>query len=201
MAGLWEVQKRKKGVDKKNLPCYYSTQTSKSEVIVLQQYLLLPVLIAAVIMDYRSLKISNRLIVAGLALGLILHLPYTAEGLLSVLWNISFPVILLYLFYLVGALGAGDVKLFSVVGAFVNFKVLFSSIVLSMVLGATFSLVRLFASGQPLVLLKNGCRHLGAAALGDIRSYERGMELSNVIHFSLPILLGTVGAMGYERFF
>ena len=71
---------------------------------------LLAILGVAVVLDYRFLRISNRLILFGIVLAICLHLAvYGLEGIVSVLWNISFPVIVLYLFYLVGALGAGDI--------------------------------------------------------------------------------------------
>lgn len=167
----------------------------------LQQYIILPVLIAAVIMDFKSFKISNRLILAGLGLGLLLHLPYTVEGFFSVLWNISFPVISLYLFYLVGALGAGDVKLFSVIGAFVNFKTLVMSIAMAMVVGAVVSFVRMLRNGQFFAQLKQGFSQLWIRSMGQEKPGISVRDPKRIIHFSMPILIGTVGAMGYERFF
>jgi len=80
-------------------------------------------LLIAVGMDVRSMRISNRLILIGLAYSLIQR--FICDGMggfLTGLILISLPVILLYLLFLAGALGAGDIKLFSLIGGVKNFK-------------------------------------------------------------------------------
>lgn len=71
------------------------------------------VVVVAVIQDLQSMKISNRLILTGLVLSLVfgILLGRTSQ-ILYILWNIFFPVIVLYFLYLLGVLGAGDIKLF-----------------------------------------------------------------------------------------
>ena len=75
------------------------------------------IIIVAVVQDFRNMRISNRLIIVGfiasLAFGIILG---GMPRVVQILLNISFPVIMLYLLYLLGVLGAGDIKLFSVIG-------------------------------------------------------------------------------------
>lgn len=82
---------------------------------------LLAFLVMAVVTDFMEMRISNRLIVSGLLWGLALRL--MAEGYAGIthfLLNISIPVIFLFLFFQLRALGAGDIKLFSVAGAFLT---------------------------------------------------------------------------------
>ena len=75
------------------------------------------IVIMAVVQDLQSMKISNRLILAGLVLSLVFGIILgRAPQILYILGNIFFPVIVLYLLYLLGVLGAGDIKLFSVIG-------------------------------------------------------------------------------------
>ena len=78
--------------------------------------LALPVLlILAVVTDFRERRISNRLIASGLFLGLALRiLVEGSAGVVHFLVNISIPVIMLFLLFQMRALGAGDIKLFSV---------------------------------------------------------------------------------------
>ena len=86
---------------------------------------LLVILVAAVVQDFMYMKISNRLILMGILFSLAFG--FMTGGLRQVLYvlvNISFPVFVLYLFYLLGVLGAGDIKLFSIIGGFTNFKLL-----------------------------------------------------------------------------
>lgn len=67
------------------------------------------------------MKISNRLIASGLILGLAFRIMGEGgAGIVHFLVNISIPVILLFLLFQMRALGAGDIKLFSVVGGFLT---------------------------------------------------------------------------------
>lgn len=75
----------------------------------------------AVAADFKEMRISNRLIVSGLLCGLALRvMTEGGAGIIHFLVNISIPVILLFLFFQLRALGAGDIKLFSVTGAFLT---------------------------------------------------------------------------------
>ena len=95
----------------------------------------------AVCMDLKHMRISNRLILMGLGIALILRcLCEGIQGVLTGVILISFPVIVLYLLFLIGALGAGDIKLFSMIGGFVNFKVLLWCMLYAFIFAAVFSL-------------------------------------------------------------
>jgi len=99
--------------------------------------LLLGFLICAVYTDMTRTRISNRLIVSGLVLGFIFRI--MTEGYMGVLFfvvNISIPVILLYLLFQVHALGAGDIKLFSMLGAFLSTEQVLKLMVLAFCVGA-----------------------------------------------------------------
>ncbi len=122
----------------------------------------------AVGMDLRCMRISNRLILIGFGIALIRR--FACEGIIGVVTGIvqiSFPVVVLYLLFLIGALGAGDIKLFSLIGGLVNFKVLIGCMVYAFVVAAVFSL------GKILVFA--------------IR--ERGFR-THKMHFSIAILIG-----------
>ena len=98
--------------------------------------------IVAAIMDIRFQKISNRLIVIGLGVGLIRRLLLEGgAGLFAGVIQIILPVIFLYLFFLIGALGAGDIKLFSLIGGFVNLRELATCVIAAFVIGAIWSFV------------------------------------------------------------
>ena len=81
------------------------------------------ILIVAVVQDITSMRISNRLIIMGLFLSMAFGIVLGGmPRIIQVLLNISIPVIMLYLFYLIGVLGAGDIKLFSVYRWIYKFK-------------------------------------------------------------------------------
>ena len=114
------------------------------------------------------MRISNRLILIGLGVAFFRRLLCEGiEGLLTAVFQISFPVIILYLLFLIGALGAGDIKLFSVIGGFVNFKVLVWCMIYAFISAAVFSLGKVLY----FVIKKPQCR-------------------THKMHFSVAILLG-----------
>lgn len=144
----------------------------------------------AVIQDFKSLRVSNRLILTGMAAGLFYRLLTKGlENILLMIPNIIFPIAVLYLLYLAGALGAGDIKLFSLVGCFTNFKELAACMVMAFVWGAFASLLKLILAGNVRQQLYRGGGYLINIAKGRYGSYQYA-ESSAKIHFSLEILLG-----------
>lgn len=98
----------------------------------------------AVYTDLTQTRISNRLIAVGLLSGFFYRI--AIEGGLGVLFffaNISIPVILLNLLFQMRALGAGDIKLFSMLGAFLSTEQLLGMMVLAFVIGAVFGIFKM----------------------------------------------------------
>lgn len=153
------------------------------------------VVIVAVVQDLRSNKISNRLILAGLVLSVVfgILLGRTSE-ILCILGNIFFPVIVLYLLYLLGVLGAGDIKLFSVIGGFTDFETLIRCIIASFVAGAGIALVRLIARRSVRESLWRAFGYLQTLARGECYSYREVCPRENLMHFSAAVLLGLIAA-------
>lgn len=124
----------------------------------------------AVVMDFGNEKISNRLIVSGLFWGLAFRL--LGEGsaaLVHFLVNISIPVILLFLLFQMRAVGAGDIKLFSVAGGFLTTEQLL------------YVMFAAFAAGAVIGLIKLVYR---------VRTTGYQIGTITVIHFSTAILIG-----------
>ena len=104
---------------------------------VVSNLTLLVFLVVAVGTDVTRTKISNRLIITGLLSGLVLRIiGEGGTGILVFIMNISIPVILLYLLFQMHALGAGDIKLFSVAGAFLTTEQLLQLMVTAFLAGA-----------------------------------------------------------------
>ena len=75
------------------------------------------------------MKVSNRLILTGLGGSLSFRLlGGESEQIIWFLPDIIIPVIVLYLLYLAGILGAADIKLFSVVSGFTNLSIVFTAL-------------------------------------------------------------------------
>lgn len=149
----------------------------------------------AVGMDIRSCRISNRLIVTGLFLGFLIQVEqYGVRGMGIFIMNVSVPVILLYLLFLMRVLGAGDIKLFSVISSIWNVKVVCITIAAGFITGAFLALCKLI------------CQHSLCSRLSVFRDYiyqilitktikkypRESQGKQNIIHFSVAILIGFI---------
>lgn len=129
-------------------------------------------LVSAVVTDLRERRISNRLIAFGLLSSLIFRiLGEGSIGIVHFLVNISIPVILLFLLFQLRALGAGDIKLFSVVGGFLEMRQLFAVIITAFFVAAAIGIGKLLY------------QKISAKKTDGNKTF---------IHFSLAILIGYV---------
>ena len=80
----------------------------------------------AALYDIRTWKIPNWLILLGLETGIFITVWQNGvrTGSIRVLAGIWIPIGILYVMFLAGWLGAGDIKLFSAVGAFCGLMIL-----------------------------------------------------------------------------
>jgi Flp pilus assembly protein, protease CpaA len=158
----------------------------------------LTLLSVAVVMDIQSFRISNRLIVSGFVSGLFLQvLEAGVKGLGVFILNVSIPIILFYLLFLIRALGAGDIKLFSMIGGIWGFQLLIITIVLSFLVGAGISLCKLLYHRNLISRLWVFKGYICQVMLtGRILKYpKKSQEENHVIHFSIAILIGYAIAM------
>lgn len=156
-------------------------------------------LVIAVITDMRTGRISNRLICLGIMTGFFVQIWESGyRGLLVSVLQIFFPVILLFLLFQIRALGAGDIKLFSVIGSIWNLKVLCYCIVFSFVTGAVISLIKLLYQKNLFARLIYFFRYVGKCLEAkNILIYREQSETNqNIIHFSVAILAGFCITMG-----
>lgn len=133
-------------------------------------YLLYGILVTALFMDFKSLRIPNWLIVIGWLMGFVYGL-HQGEPWYLMVSNGILILILFYPLYVIGAFGGGDIKLFSVIGMFLGVDATVHILILSLMAGAV-------CSGIKIILMffqkkKQSFQHL-------------------YIHFSLPIFLGTI---------
>ena len=157
---------------------------------------LLTHLTLAVVMDFGNGRISNRLIVSGLIWGLAFRLlGEGSAGAVHFLMNISIPVIMLYLFYLIGVLGAGDIKLFSVIGGFTNLKTLTDCVLAAFVAGAVIAVLKMLYMRNLRISLFKAQVFLRELFSGKFSSYRNGwVQEQNLMHFSVAVLLGMLYA-------
>lgn len=140
----------------------------------------------AYLCDRRSGIIPNALIMMGYAAGFIYAIcekgpPGIIGAIISAVW----PILLLFVLFRIRALGAGDIKLFSVISIFLNYKEMLAVIYLSFVAGAIVGIIRLMRTGQTLAHLKNFQSYLIRVAYEKkLYSYETVNTKIGILHFA-----------------
>lgn len=124
--------------------------------------------------DYKTFRIPNRLNYTGWLLGITYSwLKYGLWGIgHSILWIVA-PILILFLLFFFKVLGAGDIKLFSVIGSFFYSHVILI-IIFSMLITAVYGLLIVVSKLLRNLVNKGGC-------LGFSR-----------MHFSVSIMLGVL---------
>lgn len=154
---------------------------------------IVPLLAAAVWMDMGTGKISNRLIALGGVFGLLYRILVDGSlGSILFLRNISIPVILCILLFQMRALGAGDIKLLSMTGAFLNLSQIVSVIVCSFLVAAAISLGKMIYHRNLWTRMSYLANYVeNCASSGKLLIYERDDgSWDSQIHFSIAILIG-----------
>ncbi len=112
--------------------------------------------IFAYIFDLGDGKVPNALIIIGYTSGFIYAISKKgASGIPEAIISLVWPILLLYILFRIRALGAGDIKMFSVISLFLDHHQMLMIIYLSFITGAVFGAVRLIRNRQILAHLKN----------------------------------------------
>jgi prepilin peptidase CpaA len=107
----------------------------------LLQLILLAVLLAAAMTDLKSFKIPNWLTMSAMAIGLLGHTFVDGiSGLLFSLKGLGLGLTLFMVLYVMGGIGAGDVKLLAAVGSFVGAEGVLSAGLIAMLLGGLYAI-------------------------------------------------------------
>ena len=110
-------------------------------------------LVAAAASDVKSRRIPNVLVLAGLAGGLALGAAAGLASLAAAALGTALALVVVFPLFALGALGAGDAKLFMVVGAFMGPRGFLAALLVSALVGGALGLVAAFRSGLLLPLL------------------------------------------------
>ena len=152
----------------------------------------------AAAMDFKEGKIRNRLILTGLAAGLFFQIAEAGwKGAGVFLRNVSIPVILCYLLFLMHALGAGDIKLFSVIGGIWDLHMLMLTIMVSFLVAAMMSLWKMLVHRNLISRLCIFRKYLHQVIVTfQLPEYPKDSQgKQHIIHFSIAILIGFLVAL------
>lgn len=157
--------------------------------------ILIGIFCAAVYMDLRFYKIPNLCILAGIISGLIMTcVSYSPIEMLAACAVMAMIFAAFYPFYLMGGLGAGDVKLLMMTGCFIPCERIMQYLLVTFAIAAAVSAVKiaLFRESRERVLYFG--RYLRKAALtGCVDSYR--VDRTNkrcVIRLSVPAFVSLI---------
>lgn len=160
--------------------------------------LLFEFLTVAAAQDIQSGKVSNRLIAAGLMAGAVFQVTeYGVVGVYHFLGNISFPVILLYLLFQMRVLGAGDIKLFSMIGGMLTIEELCRCMAYSFIAAGAGAVLFLAADKERAGRLRFAAGYLrDCLRTGQAKPYRPPFSSERYsFAFSVPVLFGVMLAL------
>lgn len=107
-----------------------------------QALLLVLLLFAATVVDLRERRIPNCLVATGIAAAFAFHIlaPQQGEGIVFALSGLAVGMATLLPMYLLRLMGAGDVKLMGMIGAFLGMSGAVGAVLASMAAGAALAL-------------------------------------------------------------
>lgn len=168
------------------------------------QFLLVLLLIASVVMDYKQDRIPNGIIVFGFVIGFFSR--FTGNGWQDI-FNAGVVIIIsfciLYPLFRIGGIGAGDVKLLLMTGSFFSADEQLHVMMFSFIIGAILSIEKMISEDnfkermQYLfsyladVLRTRQWKLYGENPATDSHKYK-----SNKIHFALPVFFSVMLGLG-----
>jgi prepilin peptidase CpaA len=176
--------------------------------------LMCSLLAAATWSDLRHRRIPNVLVFAGTACALLLQsaLPQGngfasmlpgALGLSAALKGMGLALLLLLPLYAMGALGAGDVKLMAMVGAFLGAEMTLVCIVLTMAAGGFLIIGVTLHNGSINSMFANvrimAVNSMHAVIEGRIPSFKHAPKSAGRVPYAVAITCGTLACLSFVK--
>ena len=174
---------------------------------------LLALLLAATVIDVRTRRIPNVLVASGMLIGFAVHaITPAGEGLFAATWG-SLGVLqsllgwgaglaLFLPLHLLRALGAGDVKLLAMVGAWLGAPLLIGATLLTLLAGGAMALSVMLLSRTSRQVLGNVRFMLTTALIGaqsgHLAAVEAPAASSARLPYALAILVGTAAQLAWQ---
>ena len=173
---------------------------TRKEVMLMQAYIVaVSILTVAAACDLVTKKIPNLIIICGyiIAFTTMFFLNGTDEFYIYII-RALWPIPALFIFYYLRALGAGDIKLFSVISIFIPTEVLIRFIIFSFVIAAIWGILKFIISKELHIKIMGVINHVKhCVETGEITMYRPKGE-SSYICFSIYMLIGFITSIGME---
>jgi len=169
-------------------------------------------LILAVLCDFKSRKIPNKIVYFGALLAIALHssLPagkgfFTSPpgglGFLYALSGLCIGFILFFPFYITRVMGAGDVKLVAMVGAFFGPNAVISIVLLTLLAGGVLAVVAALWNRSLIQAIRNIYQISIQQLLGSIVGTRPAIGSSYLVTGKLPYAVAIAGGTALHLFF
>lgn len=164
---------------------------------------LIALLFIAAILDFYKGKIPNALVLSGCCYGLVRLLK--DGNVINYIPGILFSIIMFFPFYRIGVIGAGDIKLLSMLGFYFSFSELIFCVFASFAIGALVSIIsfirydNFFERMSYLFSYLNECFRVGYFQYYYLNSKEeayKDKKSLSKIHFAFPIFISVLLHIG-----
>ncbi|MDC7700355.1 A24 family peptidase [Vogesella indigofera] len=160
-------------------------------------------LLAAVFTDMETRKIPNKLVLAGIAVGLLAQaFQLDGEGIVSAIKGLVFGFGLFLPLYLLRVMGAGDVKLMALVGCFTGSPAIFGVVLCTLLAGGVLSLTFSLKLKMVRQMLRNSIFMMlpGAAKIAGDKLLANPSVVNSVgtLPYAMAIAIGTAGYLIWQ---
>jgi prepilin peptidase CpaA len=170
-------------------------------VSLLTAAILVVLVICASVIDVRAHRIPNRLVASGAVIGLLTQVLAPGQGdWASSLGGIAMGMAVLMPMYVLRAMGAGDVKMMGMVGAFVGPTGVLAVALLTFLAGGVLALAFALRKGAVLQMFQNVWTMLFGAAVSVLVGGPARIDAPAVsvgrLPYGVAIAVGTLGYLG-----
>lgn len=164
--------------------------------------------------DIRSQRISNRLVLTGMVLGIVLNSALPAGmgfnsmvpgglGWLAALQGLGLGLVVLLPLYLIRAMGAGDVKLMGMVGAFLGPSDTLGALLAILITGGVLALIIVLLGKQLLRLMQNikfiAMDGILKLSMREMPVMDGWFESVGKLPYAVAIAIGTLVFLVWQR--
>lgn len=157
------------------------------------------ILLIAVILDLKKKKIPNILTFGAMIIAIAYHsLVSGFEGFIFSAGGLFLGMALLIAFYIIGGMGAGDVKLMGAVGGFLGPKGVFTAFLFSSIAGGIYALAVLKLRGNLIETFKRYALIVKIFITTGNLSYvpESRKDIKSIrLYYGIAIAIGTMGSI------
>jgi prepilin peptidase CpaA len=145
-------------------------------------------------MDVRYRRIPNKLVLAILIGGLVLHIVFDGyHGLLLSLGGFAFAFAIMFFFHVFGTLGAGDVKLFAAIGAVGGVSLVLPTLLVVALTGGVLAICKMIYSGRARATMFGVMQFFYGLLPGQkVPRFEIPEDRSHTLPYALPICFGSL---------